>query len=167
VAFDGSAFELAYRAHAPRLRAVAFDVVRDRDLAQDIVHGALIRVWSAGSYRPERGPLLPFLIACVRREAIDSVRGTQRRREREERAVRGDDGIVRDETAAIDPVEAQRIRRALATLPEQQRDVVMRAYYGHRTLAEIATEGGLPLGTVKSRLSQALRRLHAALSEGS
>ena len=44
--------------------------------------------------------------------------------------------------------------------------MIVRAYYGHRTLAEIAQERELPLGTVKSRLSQALRRLHDALSEG-
>ncbi len=44
--------------------------------------------------------------------------------------------------------------------------MIVRAYYGNRTLAEIARETDLPLGTVKSRLSQALRRLHLALSGG-
>ena len=44
---------------------------------------------------------------------------------------------------------------------------IERAYYANRTLAEIAGEAGLPLGTVKSRLSAALRRLHGALAEGS
>jgi RNA polymerase sigma-70 factor (ECF subfamily) len=164
VAFDGAAFELAYRAHAARLRAVAYDVARDRDAAEDAVHAALMRVWSAGTYRPERGALLPFLIACVRREALDALRGTQRRRQREARASADGDGVALDETAAIDPVEARRIRVALERLPEAQRDVVLRAYYGHRTLAEIAHESDLPLGTVKSRLSQALRRLHTELS---
>ncbi|MEA2664674.1 MAG: hypothetical protein QOI11_1618, partial [Candidatus Eremiobacteraeota bacterium] len=62
MAFDGPAFETAYRAYASRLRAVAYDVLRDREAAQDAVHTALVRVWSAGAYRPERGALLPFLI---------------------------------------------------------------------------------------------------------
>jgi RNA polymerase sigma-70 factor, ECF subfamily len=164
VAFDGPAFEAAYRAYAPRLRAVAYAVLRDRESAQDAVHAALVRVWSAGAYRPERGALLPFLIACVRREALDAARASRRRNLREARAA--EDPVVPDATAALDPVEALRVARALDALPAAQRDVVVRAYYGHHTLAEIARERDLPLGTVKSRLSQALRRLHLTLSGG-
>jgi RNA polymerase sigma-70 factor (ECF subfamily) len=165
VAFDGLAFERAYRAHADRLRAVAFHVLHDREAAQDAVHAALTRVWSAGAYRPERGELLPFLIACVRREAIDVARGTSRRRARELRVVPST--VAPDELATIDPVEAQRLRQALDTLPPPQREIIVRAYYAQCTLAEIAAESGVPLGTVKSRLSAALRRLHTALTGGS
>jgi RNA polymerase sigma-70 factor (ECF subfamily) len=164
VAFDGVAFERAYRTHADRLRAVAFHVLHDRDAAQDAVHTALTRVWSAGAYRPERGELLPFLIACVRREAIDVARGASRRRARELRAV--PDATAPDELEAIDPVEARRLQQALEMLPPAQREIIQRAYYAQRTLAEIAGESGVPLGTVKSRLSAALRRLHDALSPG-
>lgn len=163
MALDEPAFDRAYRAHAARLRAVAYDVVRDRDAAEDVVHGALVRVWSTGAYRPERGALLPFLIACVRREAFDALRTAQRRRLREVRATAGDPVAV-DDTAAIDPVEARRVRVALAALPAVQRDVIVRAYYGHRTLAEVAHDANVPLGTVKSRLAGALRRLHTVLS---
>lgn len=162
MAFDGVAFERAYQTHVARLRAVAYHVLHDREAAEDAVHAALTRVWSTGSYRPERGELLPFLIACVRREAIDVVRASGRRRARELRAV--PDPVAPDEIDAIDPVESRRLELALDALPEAQREIIVRAYYGHRTLAEIAEEGGLPLGTVKSRLSNALRRLHTALS---
>jgi RNA polymerase sigma-70 factor, ECF subfamily len=165
MALDGPGFDRAYRAYAPRLRAVAYAVLHDRDEAEDAVHGALVRVWSNGSYRPERGALLPFLIACVRREALDALRTSKRRHLREVRASAGDD-VAFDDTAAIDPVEARRVRRALEALVPEQRDVVVRAYYGHRTLAEVARDAHVPLGTVKSRLSAALRRLHTALSEG-
>ncbi|HEX3551053.1 MAG TPA: RNA polymerase sigma factor [Candidatus Elarobacter sp.] len=162
---DEPAFESAYRAHAPRLRAVAYHVLRDRDAAEDAVHGALMRVWSGGGYRAERGALLPFLIACVRREALDVVRGAQRRRLREARATAGDPVAI-DETAAIDPIEARRVRHALDALPADQRHVLTRAYYGNRTLLEIAGESDVPLGTVKSRLAAGLRRLQAALATG-
>ena len=162
MALDEPAFDRAYRAHAARLRAVAYDVVRDRDAAEDVVHGALVRVWSTGAYRPERGALLPFLIACVRREALDALRTAKRRRLREVRAA--GDIVAPDDTAAIDPVEARRVRGALDALPDAQRDVVLRAYYGHRTLAEVAQDTNVPLGTVKSRLAGALRRLHSTLS---
>ena len=166
MALDGATFEDAYRTHAARLRAVAFHVLRDRDGAEDAVHGALMRVWSAGAYRPERGPLLPYLIACVRRESLDMLRGQQRRHLREVRAGM-DAPHAADETAALDPVEARRVAHALESLSDVQRDVIMRAYYGHRTLAEVAHDTNLPLGTVKSRLAAGLRRLHTELTEGS
>jgi RNA polymerase sigma-70 factor (ECF subfamily) len=165
MALDGSAFELAYRAHAPRLRAVAYNVLRDRDAAEDAVHAALLRVWSAGAYRPERGPLVPYLVACVRREALDVLRGSKRRQLREVKAGM-DAPVTVDPTAALDPLEARRVARALEKLPDVQRDVIVRAYYGYRTLAEVAQDTNLPLGTVKSRLSAGLRRLHTELTEG-
>jgi len=165
MALDTAAFDFAYRAHAPRLRAVAYAVLHDRDAAEDAVHGALMRVWSAGSYRPERGALLPFLIACVRREALDALRGAKRRQLREVRASAGDP-VALDETAALDPVETRRVAAALDGLPPDQREVILRAYYGNRTLAEVSHDTNVPLGTVKSRLATALRRLHTALSEG-
>lgn len=164
MAFEERGFELAYRAYAARLRAVAYHVLGDRDAAEDVVHGALMREWSTGAYRPERGALLPFLIACVRRAAYDVIRSSRRRRDRELRAV--PDQVIPDPTAAIDPVETQRVRAALDTLPPAQRQVVMRAYYGNRTLSEVAAELDIPLGTVKSRLANALRLLAVALSGG-
>lgn len=166
VALDEPAFDFAYRAYGARLRAVAYDLLRDRDAAEDAVHGALVRVWSAGAYRPERGALLAFLTACVRREALDALRGAKRRHLREVRAS-ANDPVAVDDIAAIDPIEARRVRRALDGLPAVQREVIVRAYYGHRTLAEVAADTNLPLGTVKSRLSAALRSLHTALSERS
>jgi RNA polymerase sigma-70 factor (ECF subfamily) len=165
MALDGAAFEEAYRAHAARLRAVAFHVLHDRDGAEDAVHGALMRVWTAGAYHPDRGPLLPYLIACVRRESLDMLRGQQRRHLREVRAGRDATESV-DETAALDPIEARRVARALGRLSDVQRDVIVRAYYGYRTLAEVARDANLPLGTVKSRLAAGLRRLHTELTEG-
>jgi RNA polymerase sigma-70 factor (ECF subfamily) len=165
VSFDEAAFNDAYTAHASRLRAVAFDVLHNREAAEDAVHNALMRVWSSSSYRAERGALLPFLIACVRREALDTLRGANRRHLREVKAV-ADDPVSIDETSAIDPIEARRVRLALESLPESQRDVITRAYFGHRTLLEVSRETDVPLGTIKSRLAAGLRRLHTVLSPG-
>ncbi|HZX68617.1 MAG TPA: RNA polymerase sigma factor, partial [Candidatus Elarobacter sp.] len=117
MALDEPGFDQAYRAHASRLRAVAFNVLHERETAEDAVHNALMRVWSGGSYRADRGPLLPFLIACVRREALDMVRGTKRRHLREVKAV-ADDPLSIDETAAIDPIETRRVQVALDSLPD-------------------------------------------------
>ena len=51
MALDEAAFNDAYRAHAARLRSVAYDVLHDREAAEDAVHNALMRIWSGGSRR--------------------------------------------------------------------------------------------------------------------
>ena len=55
--------------------------------------------------------------------------------------------------------DTNRLRDALAQLPEKQRLLVERAYFGDLTHSEIAIETGLPLGTIKSRIRLALERL--------
>jgi len=164
VTLDEPTFERAYRAYGTRLRSVAFQVLRDHDAAEDAVHGALTRVWSSRAYHADRGALLPFLTACVRREAMDTVRGLKRRHQRELRAASYAPPAI-DEIAAVDPIESRRVRRALDALPHRYREIVERCYYHNHTLADIARETNLPLGTVKSRLSAALRLLQAIFTD--
>ena len=64
-----------------------------------------------------------------------------------------------------DSAERERLRRALEALPAEQRAALELAYFGHLTQVQVAQRLGVPLGTIKSRLSLALRKLNAALSE--
>ena len=160
------ALERAYAAHARVLYAVARNVLGDHGLAQDCVHDALLRVWqSPDSYRPDRGALRPFLVACVRNEALTALRSAGRRSAREEMV----DRLEPHETTfeVVDHVEAERVRRALQLLPHEQRAALQLIYYGNRTQAQAAEELGVPLGTLKSRIALAMRRLGAALSVAS
>ncbi len=59
--------------------------------------------------------------------------------------------------------EIKNLSKAIAGLPEQQRDLIKRAYYGDLSHSEIATETGLPLGTIKSRLRLALSKLRKTM----
>ncbi len=154
----------AYEAHARALYAVARHVLADAAAAQDCVHDALLRAWQAPrSYRPELGPLRTFLIACVRNEALSALRASGRRSAREERAERLQP--VREATFdVVDHVEADRVRRALAALPADQRGPLELVYYGNRSHVQAALELGLPLGTLKGRLAAAIRRLQTLLA---
>jgi RNA polymerase sigma factor (sigma-70 family) len=60
--------------------------------------------------------------------------------------------------------ETDRLGEALAQLPEKQRALIVRAYYGDLSHSEIAAETGLPLGTIKSRIRLALDRLRHQMS---
>ena len=154
---DG-ALEQAYRSYGTLLRAAARHVLGGDGDTHDCVHDALIRVWSRGVYRPERGALRAFLIVCVRNEAISRRRSETRQVALERRVAT--DGI----DDPFDPAERITIRTALATLPREQRDVIELAYWGRYTQAEIADRLAVPLGTIKSRASLGLRKLARTLA---
>jgi RNA polymerase sigma factor (sigma-70 family) len=159
-----AALAAAYERHIRVLYAVARSVLGGDEAAEDCVHDALLRVWQTpGSYRTERGPLRAFLIACVRNEAMSMLRSGARRLAREERAERL--APVADSTfEVVDHVEARRLREALASLPAEQRAALELVYFGNRTHAQAAAQLGVPLGTVKSRISLAVRKLQSLVS---
>ncbi len=161
-AHDRAAFEQAYRRYATLLYSAAYNVLGDNEDAQDCVHDALARVWrSPHAYSAARGNLSSFLTVCVRNEAISRRRAQQRRTRMEQRLAAEPETY--DEIPADDPIERDRVRWALASLPAEQRLPLELAYYGGRTHREVAAELQQPLGTIKSRISQGLRKLAAAL----
>ncbi|MGH7716157.1 MAG: RNA polymerase sigma factor [Vulcanimicrobiaceae bacterium] len=146
-----------YRSYADVCFSVAMHVLRAPDDAQDCVHDVFMRVWQNGEvYSPERGSMRSFLIACVRNEAL-----TRRRADARHRAIEARETLADTATdfEVVDHVERARIRRALDTLSSEQRHALELAYFGGLTHREIATALGEPLGTIKSRLAMALRKL--------
>jgi RNA polymerase sigma-70 factor, ECF subfamily len=136
-------------------------VLRDAQEAQDCVHDVLLRLWrNAGAFRAERGSLRAFLAVCVRNEAL-SRRRKALNRERIEQ-LRSAPDPSRDIAAGV--VENDSVVRALAALNPEQRRAIELSYFGHLTHAEIAGKLGEPVGTVKSRLAGALRRLRQRLA---
>lgn len=152
-----------YQDHADVCFSVALHVLRSPDDAQDCMHDVFMRVLQdPDAYNPERGSLRSFLIACVRNEAL-----TRRRADTRHRAIEVRNAIVEPTTEIeiADHVEAARVRRALEALPQEQRRALELAYFGGLTHREIATALGEPLGTIKSRLALALRKLGRELTE--
>jgi RNA polymerase sigma-70 factor, ECF subfamily len=156
------AFAEAYRRNAGLLYSAAYNVLNNAEDANDCVADAFARLWrSPHAYSAERGNLRNFLAVCVRNEAISRRRGQTRRSRMETRlaAMTTD----REEFAPADPIERDRVRRALLALPPEQRAAIALAYYQGKTHTEIAAELGEPLGTIKSRIKLGLRRLAASL----
>jgi RNA polymerase sigma-70 factor, ECF subfamily len=164
VARRPSGLEQAYALWAGVLYSVARHVIADAAGAEDCVHDALLRVWrSRNRFEGNREMLKGYLIACVRNESMTMLRSRNRRDAREAKAARL--SVVSDEdTPMVDPIEAARLRGALARLPEEQRAALELAYYGNKTHVEIAGELGVPLGTIKSRIAMAMRKLQADLA---
>jgi RNA polymerase sigma-70 factor (ECF subfamily) len=153
----------AYRRYRDLLYSVARSVTASAPEAEDCVHDALVRVWSQPeSYRLERGALRAFLVVCVRNEALTCRRDAARHL-----AIESNMAFAQsDESntfAENDHVELARLRSAMAALPAEQRAVLDLAYFGGLSQSEIANRLSVPLGTIKSRASIALRKLTLAM----
>ncbi len=167
---DRAAFEELYSRYSAAAFGLAFRVVGQESLAQDVVHDAFLAMWKAPeAFDPSRGSFRTFFLSLVHHRAVDTVRREERLRRR---TVRVNPGRAEDEDVAEDIVEEAWLQNrramvvaALGTLPPEQREVLEMAYFGGYTQARIAKELGVPLGTVKTRTLAAMRKLQRALAE--
>ena len=140
-----------------RAYRAAWLVLRNRQLAEEAVQEAFLRVWRFRSALPEGDAIRPWLYRVVVNTAISALRKERPRHEKEEMAA--SDGAA----AFDDPVDAIVITDALAKLPEHLRVPVVLRYWVGLSEREIATAISRRPGTVKSRLHEARTRLSTSL----
>ncbi len=156
---QSAAYEAAYRQFGARMHATALRLLRDSEAARECVQDVFLHLWRSGTaYAAARGSLEAFLVTCARNRALTRLRERGRLDEAAARLER-----PRDYALEEDPIERDRIARAVARLTDGQAAVVRRAYFGGLTLNEVASELAIPIGTVKGRLSSALRALRREL----
>jgi RNA polymerase sigma-70 factor (ECF subfamily) len=166
LAGKSSGLEGVYRAYGRPLYSAARNVLANDEDAQDCVHDALVRIWQRpGAYSRERGPLRSYLLVSVRNEALTRRRNAARHADIEERAAKASDERSAYELDVNDPIEQARLRHALAELPAEQKIALELAYFGGLTHVQVAHRLGVPLGTTKSRIALALRKLNVALTQ--
>lgn len=154
-----TAYETAYDRFGARMYTAALRLLRDREMAEECVHDVFLHLWRRpGAYEPSRGSLEAFLVTCARNQALTQLRNASRRRDIAAN-LETDTEYSLDE----DPIERDRIERAVSQLSDGQAAVIQFAYYRGMTLSEVASELDLPVGTVKGRLSAALRALRRSL----
>jgi RNA polymerase sigma-70 factor (ECF subfamily) len=155
-----------YDRYASTLFPIALRILRDRTEAEDVLHDAFVAVNErAALYAVDRGSVIAWLVTLVRNLSID------RTRRRERRGSLARDVIAHEPPAsARDPErltseasEREKIRRALSSLPEAQRQTLEVAFFEGLSYPEIAARENVPLGTIKSRAARALAALREAL----
>ncbi len=161
---DSHALEDLYRRHAPRIYALLLRMLRETADAEEVLQETFVDAWKrAGEYAPSRGSVEAWLITIARSRAIDRIRHRGARL----RLVRQTEQLAPVEAAPADPpdVHAQtRLRRALGTLPPEQRRALELAYWEGLSQSEISEHTGDPLGTVKTRVRLGLQRLAELLT---
>jgi RNA polymerase sigma-70 factor (ECF subfamily) len=151
-----------YDAHAPSVWRYVVHLTGDPAGADDIVQETLLRAWrSRRIMEQEPESTRSWMFTVARNLVIDEARSARRRHEigvAETPDVERGDG-----TDAL--FESLLIEEALAGLDMEHRAVIVHAYYGGCSIAEVARRLGIPEGTVKSRLHYGLRALRLALQE--
>lgn len=162
---DEDADALLRALHASYARPLHHFVVRltgDHELAQDVVQEAMVRAWRHPEVLArDDDATRAWLYTVARNLVIDDRRSARYARERV--TDRTPEWAGPDGTQAV--LDAWLVSDALAQLTAEHRAVVVGAYYGGRSVAELAREQQIPEGTVKSRMHYGLRALRLALQE--
>jgi RNA polymerase sigma factor (sigma-70 family) len=150
-----------------RVFGLAMTIVRDPSLAEEVAQEAFARVWRhAGAYDARRGRVATWLLSITRNLAIDATRMR--------RSWPADPEVIAAELSLsapapgpdeveLPPDERDRLRRAISDLPEGQRTALVSAAYLGRTAREISEQQGVPLGTIKTRIRAAMKKLRSEL----
>ena len=170
VARDEHALSELYDQLATWVMGVAHRILGDDDEAGEVVSDVFVQVWTnIRQHDAGRGPLVPWILSIARNRALDVLRRRRRWYRKVERlkvAQGGEpatDEPVRGEAAVPGWPVHQEVHRALAALPEDQRQAITLAYFEGLSHSEIAKRTGTPLGTVKTRMRIAQQKLAEAL----
>jgi RNA polymerase sigma-70 factor (ECF subfamily) len=160
---DRAAFAQLFRHFAPRVKGFLMKSGAGAALAEECAQDVMAVLWQkAHLFDPARASVATWVFTIARNKRIDALR-RDRRAEPEEL-----DWGPEPEPDQAEVMEAQqeteRLGRALAALPEKQRALIERAFYGELSHSEIAAETGLPLGTIKSRIRLALDKLRQQMT---
>ena len=155
----------AYRRHGGAVYALARRVVRDTELAEEVVQEVFVRLWnSPDRFDPDRGSLRSWLLSQAHSRTIDRLRSDGARRLREERdAHRTADAGYDVEREAWDLAIADRVKEVMASLPDGERQAIELAYFDGYTYREVAKILDAPEGTIKSRIRNGLKRMRTDL----
>jgi RNA polymerase sigma-70 factor (ECF subfamily) len=165
---DPGASAIFVRRFGPRVFGLATLIARDRRDAEEVAQDAMVRAWRyARSFDARRGTVASWLLGITRNVAVDRARVMSRRHEQPVADVPQDRA-----DAAIDPAVAagrdddlRWVAHALGELPHEQRDALVAATFHGMTSREIAVATGVPVGTVKTRIRTALRRMRDRVAE--
>ena len=163
---DVEAFETIFKYYRPKVRAYMAKLARDGQAAEELMQETMLTVWNkAEQFDPTRGNVSSWIFTIARNLRIDAFR-----REKRPTFDPTDPAFVPDDVPPADMEfetrqEADRLRRAMETLPPEQLELLKMSFYKEASHSTIAAELGLPMGTVKSRIRLAFAKLRAALEE--
>ena len=164
------ALEVLYTRYNRLVFSVALAVVGDRNVAEEVTLDVFMRVWrGAKTYRPARAKVRTWLMVIARNHAIDVLRRRRRRPDSisldlNDITLLGENDMPDPEESAEMAVQRKEIRDAFEQLPDEQRQVLLLAYFKGYSQSQIAELLAQPLGTIKTRVRLGMNKLRRLLS---
>ncbi len=161
---DQQAFAYLYDNYSAALNGVIYRLVEDRELAEDILQEAFVKIWNNfASYDTTKGRLFTWMLNITRNLTIDTLRSKGYKKQAK---ISGDENSVSnftDDNRMAERFDAMGLRKQLVNLKPEQRSIIDLAYFNGYTQDEISKELGVPLGTVKTRMRSAIIELRKML----
>ncbi|MGB0846140.1 MAG: RNA polymerase sigma factor [Thiolinea sp.] len=166
---DADAFSQLYRQASPRLYALCKRLMRDDELAEDVLQEGFVKIWkNAGAFAAGRGSAMTWMTTIVRNQALDKLRMAK------SRPVLADEGeyetlefasaeLTPDNLKALSD-DTQQLLQCMQQLKPEQRECIMAAFYYGNTHDELAIKMTKPLGTVKAWIRRGIEQLRRCLS---
>ena len=157
---DENAMEEIFRRYSGPVYSVALRVLQDSGQAEDVLQEVFLQLWrKPAAFVQNRGSLGAWLVVIARNRSIDVLR-------RRKPSDSVDDVVLASTVNVADEAERntmmEKVRRVIADLPMEQRKSLELAYFEGLSHTEVASRTGDPLGTVKTRIRQALISLRKA-----
>jgi RNA polymerase sigma-70 factor (ECF subfamily) len=161
---DRKAFKEFFEHFAPRIKAFILGQGTEAQMAEEIVQETMMKVWrKALQFDPTKASAATWAFTIARNLRIDHLRKFNR----PEPDINDPSFITDADPSAHESMsleqETQRLRAAMKSLPQEQKRVLEMAFLEEKSHPEVAEDLGLPLGTVKSRIRLAMRRLRSDL----
>lgn len=161
---DQQAFAYLYDNYSGALNGIIYRMVEDRELAEDILQEAFVKIWNNfTSYDTGKGRLFTWMLNLTRNLTIDTLRSKSYKKQGK---ISNDENSVSNLTSdnnAAERFDAMGIRKQLVNLKPDQRKIIDLAYFNGYTQDEISKELDVPLGTVKTRMRTAIIELRKML----
>lgn len=166
---DESALADLHRRHHALVRTIVGRMIYNDHDVDDLIQECFLEVWRhAPSYCVEKGNALGWIVTLARRRTIDRIRRKSayvraQDRFREEVAGDGQANHTGADEEASSSDRAAVVSQLIAKLPDAQQQAVQLAFFHGMTQRQIAAKTGIPLGTIKTRLELAMRKLRSSV----
>ncbi len=161
---DKQAFKYLYDNYSATLFGIIYRMVEDKELAEDILQEAFIKIWNNfTNYDSIKGRLFTWMLNITRNLTIDTLRSKGYKKQSKIQNTENSVDNFADNSSGADRFDSLGIRKHLAHLKNDQKHIIDLAYFSGFTQDEIAKQLSIPLGTVKTRMRTAIIELRKIL----
>lgn len=157
---DKQAFSYLYDNYHKALFLIIYRIVKQQELAEDVLQNVFLKIWNGiGSYDAEKSQLYTWMLNVARNAAIDSLR--EKHEKNKSNIQEASDIVYYDNRVFVEDTshESIGIKGMISVLSNDHQEIIDLAYFQGYTQTEIATHLSIPLGTVKTKIRQAILEL--------